>query len=100
MLTRKKIILFTIGFLLLIISAFNCMTNESSHLKKHIIKSGIERDHGLTTAIGDLNGDGRTDALICWGWRNIAKDTDAVYWYKCPSDPRNAGEWQQYRITH
>ena len=57
MLTRKKIILFTIGFLLLIMNAFNCKTNESSHWKKHVIQSGIERDHGLTTAIGDLNGD-------------------------------------------
>ena len=38
-------------------NAFNCKTNESSHWKKHVIQSGIERDHGLTTAIGDLNGD-------------------------------------------
>ena len=107
----KKIRFFLLSIFSLILFGFSYSIAKKSSLKviepsdqsqqweKHIIKSGIKRDHGHTTAIGDINGDGRTDALICWGWRNIAKESDAVYWYKCPSDPRNAEEWQQYRIT-
>lgn len=71
----------------------------SKRWQKHIIGENIFRDHGHSTAIGDLDGDGRTDALIAFGRRYDLSPEDGVWWYRQPVNPKTE-PWPRFQLTN
>jgi hypothetical protein len=79
-------------------------TTECEHVAdqwvRHDIARGVWRDHGLTVNVGDLDDDGRMDALVCHGSRRVNTKRDGLYWYQCPENPQATRQvWSEYRIT-
>jgi len=74
--------------------------NVADQWVRHDIAQQVWRDHGHTVNVGDLNGDGRVDALVCHGARRVNTDQDGLYWYEAPKAPEATFEpWLEHRIT-
>lgn len=65
--------------------------DETKNWIKHDIASKIRRGN-VSLAIGDINGDKKTDVLICLGNRNSLQPTDGIWWFEAP-------DWTFRRIS-
>jgi len=69
----------------------NIEIDETDKWVKHYIGSNIERGNA-STAIGDIDGNGKADVAICLGSRNTEKESDGIWWFQAPN-------WKFRRIS-
>lgn len=72
--------------------------DETDKWIRHTVDKNVNRDHGHSINVGDLNQDGIIDILIAQGERRNFKCSDGIYWYEATVYHKQK-KWQRYRLS-